>query len=168
MTSSRGGNLSALTSELMSVLVALWYEIDHNGGAAASAFFTPDAQLRFSDAVFHGTAEIKQVYASRSARGPRVSRHIVTNLHLLEVSDTRVRAVSVLLLFGQDGQAPRPSTSPALVGDVLDEFELGPGRWLIKSRWIQNLFIEPATELAVPQERSMTTQIDQTERPGQQ
>ena len=90
----------------------------------------------------------------------------MTNLHVLEAGGTRVQAISVLLLFGEDGKAPRPSASPALVGDVLDEFELCDGRWLIKSRWIQNLFIEPTTELAVPQERSVTSQIDQAERAG--
>lgn len=148
-----GEGLGALGAELMSVLIGLWHDIDHNGGGAAATFFTPDAELRFSDAAFRGTAEIEQVYAGRMARGPRVSRHIVTNLHLLEVGVTRVRAISTLLLFGEDGEAPRPMTSPTLVGDVRDEFEFRDGRWLIRSRWIQNLFIDPGTELAVPQER---------------
>lgn len=144
--------LAALSAELLSVVTALWFDIDHNAGAAAATFFTTDAELRFSDAVFRGTTQIDQVYAARANRGPRVSRHIVTNLQLLEVEDERVRTTSVLLLFGDDGDAPRPSTSPALVADVLDEFELRGDRWLIRSRWIQNLFIEPTTELAVPQE----------------
>ena len=141
-----------LRAELTSVLTGLWYEIDHNGGASAASFFTPEAELRFANASFRGTTAIEQVYAHRSARGPRVSRHVVTNLHLLDVGTERVRAVSVLLLFGEDGEPPRPSTLPALVGDVLDEFELRDGRWLIRSRWIKNLFIGPATELAVPQD----------------
>jgi len=149
---SRTTDMAVLGAELMSVLTALWYEIDHNGGLSAAAFFTVDAELRFSDAVFRGRVEIDRVYSNRTARGPRVSRHLATNLHLLEVDAARVRAVSTLLLFGQDGQTPRPSTSPALVGDVLDEFELRDGCWLIKSRWIQNQFIKPTTELGVPQE----------------
>jgi len=152
VTSSIEKDLSALAAELMPVLVALWYEIDHNGGMVASEFFTPDAELRFSNAVFRGTEQIEQVYAGRSARGPRVSRHIVANLHVHEAGSTWARVTSVLLLFGEDGEPPRPTTSPALVGDVLDEFELRDGRWLIRSRWIRNLFIEPTTELAVPQE----------------
>lgn len=149
---TREEHLPRLRAELMSVLTGLWYEIDHNGGASAATFFTSEAELRFSNAMFQGTTEIAQVYADRSARGPRVSRHVVTNLQLLEVKTERVRAVSVLLLFGADGEPPRPSTLPAMVGDVFDEFELRDGRWLIRSRWIQNLFIGPATELAVPQE----------------
>jgi hypothetical protein len=148
------GPLSTTTlyEQLLSLLTGLWFEIDHNGGGDAHRFFTPDAELRFSDAVFRGTTEIVQVYANRSARGSRVSRHIVTNLQLLDVQATTARATSILLLFGEDGMAPRPTTTPALIGDVMDEFELYDGRWLIKSRWIQNLFIDPTTVLAVPNE----------------
>ena len=142
----------ALRTELLALVVGLWHEIDQNGGAAAASYFTPDAELRFSNAEFNGTEQITQVYADRAARGPRVSRHIVTNLHLLDISPPRVLAVSTLLLFGEDGEAPRPMTSPALVADVRDEFERHDDRWLIRSRRIQNLFIDPATELAVPQE----------------
>jgi hypothetical protein len=141
-----------LHEQLWSLLTGLWFEIDHNGGTAAHRFFTPDAELRFAEAVFKGTPEIVQVYANRTARGSRVSRHVVTNLQLLDVQPTTARATSILLLFGEDGLAPRHTTTPALVGDVLDEFELHEGRWLIKSRWIQYLFIDPTTELAVPNE----------------
>ena len=80
-----------------------------------------------------------------------LSRHIATNLHVLDVQPTRVSATSILLLFGDDGAAPRPLTTPALVGDVVDDFAWQEDRWLISSRWIKNLFIEPTTELAVPQ-----------------
>ncbi|MEU2288018.1 nuclear transport factor 2 family protein [Streptomyces sp. NPDC013178] len=149
---AREPDFATVSTELMSVITALWHDIDRNGGEAAAMFFSPDATLRFSNAEFQGRTQIEEVYANRMARGPRVSRHVVTNLHLLEVEPRRVHAISVLLLFGEDGEAPRPTTSPAMVGDVLDEFEFAEGRWLIKSRWIRNLFIGPATELAVPQE----------------
>jgi len=72
MTSSIERDQSDLTSELMSALVALWYEIDHHGGAGASEFFTPDAELRFSDAVFHGAAEIEQFLERTMAYVPGV------------------------------------------------------------------------------------------------
>jgi hypothetical protein len=139
-----------LQSTLSTVLTAFWYEVDHNAGARASDFFTPDAQLRFEDASFVGTAEIDEVYRQRSARGPRVSRHLVTNLHLLDVEQTRVRSLSALLLFAEDGEPPRPKTSASLVADVWDEFELIDDSWLIRSRWIKNLFLASSADLAVP------------------
>jgi hypothetical protein len=143
---------SALRSELTAFLVELWHDIDHNAGRRASTFFAPDAELRFSDARFHGRDEIARVYADRAARGPRVSRHLVMNLHVLDSGQESVRAISALVLFGDDGEAPRPITSPALVADVIDELERHDDGWLITSRWIKYLFIEPVTELAVPGE----------------
>lgn len=145
-------NDTLLRCELEAVLTAFWFEVDHNAGAQASRFFTPEAELRFEDASFSGTAAIESVYRTRAARGDRVSRHLVTNLHLLDVEERRVRAVSVLLLFAEDGTPPRPSTSPTLVADVWDEFALTDDGWRIGSRWIRNLFLRSSTDLAVPVE----------------
>lgn len=150
MTISTTRQIALLREELTSVLVALWYEIDHHQGAIASQYFTADAKLCFEDATFRGTAAIDAVYRQRAARGPRVSRHVVANLHLVEVEKARVRAVSTLLLFAEDGEAPRPKTSPALVADVWDVLELSGDRWLISSRWINNKFIASPDDLAVP------------------
>jgi hypothetical protein len=139
-----------LRHDLQVVLTALWHEIDHNGGLVAASFFTPDALLRFGDASFRGTEAIAAVYTARAARGSRVSRHLVTNLHLLEVSEYQVSTVSALLLFAEDGVPPRQRTAPTLMADVWDEFAFVEGRWLISSRWIQNLFLESSEDLAVP------------------
>ena len=139
-----------LYAQVLSLLADLWFEIDQHGGEQAHRFFTSDAELRFSQAVLTGTEQIRQVYADRRARGPRVSRHLVTNLRLRDVQPESAGAISSLLLFGDDGTAPRPITRPAMVGDVADEFVWREGHWLIRSRLITYLFIEPATELAVP------------------
>jgi len=137
-------------AKLADLVVRLWYDIDHNEGANAHAFFTRDAELRFDNATFRGSAEIKQVYADRAERGERVSRHLVTNVHITSARRGRVCTTSNLLLFGQDGVVPRPSTSPALIADVHDEFVRRRFHWLIASRHIEYLFIAPTTELAVP------------------
>ena len=139
-----------LREELAQVVIALWYDIDHHDGVDASTYFTADAQLRFEDATFRGTAQIDEVYVTRAARGPRVSRHVVTNLHVIDADEGRARAVSTLILYAEDGSPPRPTTTPALVADVRDTFERHDGRWLIRSRHIQHQFIAAATVLAVP------------------
>lgn len=141
---------ASLREELLEVVIALWFEIDHHNGATASNFFLPDAELSFSARSFRGKADIDAVYADRAARGPRVSRHVVTNLHVTEASADRAAAISTLILYAEDGEPPRPTTAPAMVGDVSDVFERHDGRWLIRSRRIDNLFIEPETVLAVP------------------
>lgn len=145
------GSLAAsLREQLIAVIVALWHDIDHNYGASAASYFTADAWLRFEDATFTGTAAIDAVYQSRAARGPRVSRHLASNVHVLDASDTRARALSQLLLFAEDGEVPSAKTSPSLVADVWDEFQLCDGIWLLRSRWIKNIFLGSASDLAVP------------------
>jgi hypothetical protein len=150
MTIASNRSATSLREELTTLITALWHEIDHNLGADASRYFTPGAELRFEDAAFRGTAAIDAVYETRAARGPRVSRHVVGNLHLIEVGESRVRALSVLVLFAEDGEAPSSKTSPSLIADVWDEFELCDGTWLISSRWIKNMFIGSPADLAVP------------------
>ena len=88
---------------LSSVVTSLWFEIDHNGGERAHHFFAPDAELRFSDAVFTGRDEIAEVYANRSARGSRVSRHIVTNLQFYEMRPDFARATSICFSSAKTG-----------------------------------------------------------------
>lgn len=146
-----------LHTELSMLVVALWYEIDHSDGSAASGFFTADAELTFSRRTFRGTDQIDSVYRDRAARGPRVSRHLMSNLHVLRQQVDAVETVSALVLYAQDGTPPIPTTVPVLVADVFDRFirSRGPDgqpRWLIASRRIENRFLVPGDVLAVPTE----------------
>lgn len=139
-----------LAQELGSVVVAIWFDIDHGDGSGVSAHFTRDAALTFSQRTFTGRHEIDRVYAARAGRGPRVARHVMTNLHVTAAGPGSASAVSMLCLFAQDGEPPRPTVTPAMVGDVVDDFVRDGGRWLIRSRHIHQLFVAPDTVLAVP------------------
>ncbi|MBC8091761.1 MAG: nuclear transport factor 2 family protein [Pseudonocardia sp.] len=145
-------------SELSMLVTALWFEIDHGDGSAASSFFTADAELTFSRRTFRGTDEIDGAYRDRAARGPRVSRHLMSNFHVLRHETDLVEAVSALVLYARDGRPPLPTTVPVLVADVFDRFVRGrepdvqTRRWLIASRRIENHFLMPGDVLAVPTE----------------
>ncbi|MBL1111180.1 nuclear transport factor 2 family protein [Streptomyces sp. 110] len=158
-TPAVGGPALALVHTDLSMLVtALWFEIDHGDGSAASGFFTADAELTFSRRTFRGTDEINGVYGDRAARGPRVSRHLMSNFHVLRHETDLVEAVSALVLYAQDGEPPIPTTVPVLVADVFDRFVRAgepdgeARRWLIASRRIENRFLMPGDVLAVPTE----------------
>jgi len=155
----RPGHRAALTGELLDAVTTLWFEIDHSNGSGASRFFTPTATLTFDERTFTGAAEIDDVYATRAARGPRVSRHLATNLVVVRSDTTTATAMSTMLLFAQDGTAPQMLTSPTAVGDVLDDFVLSDGRWLIKSRVIRMLFLASDDALAVPTQK-LTSSTD--------
>ncbi|MFE2447518.1 nuclear transport factor 2 family protein [Streptomyces melanosporofaciens] len=155
-------SLALLHTELSMLVTALWYEIDHGDGSAAAGFFTADAELTFSRRTFRGTDEISGVYRDRTARGPRVSCHLMSNFHVLRHESERVEAISALVLYAQDGTPPVPTTVPVLVADVYDRFvRVGEvageadgeaHRWLIASRRIENRFLMPGDVLAVPTE----------------
>ncbi len=141
-----------LHAELSMLVSALWFEIDHRDGSAAADFFTADAELTFSRRTFRGTDQIRAVYRDRAARGPRVSRHLTSNLHVLRHQADVVEAVSALALFAQDGKPPASTTVPLLVADVFDRFVHAGGtdQWLIASRRIESRFLVPGDVLAVP------------------
>jgi hypothetical protein len=139
-----------LAQELHAVVVAIWYDIDQRDGSGVSAHFAPDGTLTFGGPVFTGRDEIDACYAARAGRGPRVARHVTTNLHVTDSGADSASAVSTLLLFAQDGEPPRPTVVPTMVGDVADEFVQQDGRWLIRARRIDTLFVAPETVLAVP------------------
>ncbi len=92
-------------AHLSTLLTALWFEIDHGDGSGASGFFTGDAELTFSRRTFRGTDEIDGVYRARAARGPRVSRHLMSNVHVQRHEPDLVEAVSALVLYAHDGKA---------------------------------------------------------------
>jgi hypothetical protein len=147
-----------LHTELSMLVTALWYEIDHADGSAASGFFTADAELTFSRRTFRGTEQINGVYRDRAARGPRVSCHLMSNLHVLQRQVDAVETLSALVLYARDGTPPIPTTVPVLVADVFDRFvryrgpDVQARRWLIASRRIENRFLMPGDVLAVPTE----------------
>ncbi|MCW2781746.1 MAG: hypothetical protein JWR35_2195 [Marmoricola sp.] len=143
---------SRLRDELLALVTAVWFEIDRTDGKAVSGYFTDDATLAIARSTASGKDEIDALYANRHDRGPRVSRHCVTNLHIVEVGASAVRASSTLLLFAEDGEAPLTRMAPALVADVEDTFVHRQGRWLIQSRHIKPQFIPEEGGLAVPTE----------------
>ena len=154
-----GGSPEALVhTELSMLVIALWYEIDHHAGTAAAGFFTDHAELTFSRRTFRGTDQIAGVYRDRAARGSRLSRHTMTNFHILEAQSDLVNAVSVLVLHAHDGVPPLPTTAPVLVADVHDRFvrvddsDGQASHWLIASRRVENRFLAPGDVLAVPTE----------------
>jgi 4-hydroxy-2-oxoheptanedioate aldolase len=140
----------AMSVELTQLVTEVWFEIDHTDGSTVADHFTTDASLTITGAALRGKAEIDKFYASRHARGPRVSRHCITNLHLIDADERSARAISALVLYAEDGEAPRRQMHPALVADVHDEFVRLDGRWLIRDRRIVAQFLPEKSTLTVP------------------
>ena len=88
-----------------------------------------------------GHAAIQAYYASRRARGPRVARHVVSNVRVTHAGKDEVRCNSIVLLFAADGVPVLPTAPPILIADVIDDCQRQrDGEWRFRSRHIDTIF----------------------------
>jgi hypothetical protein len=148
---TRPEDTPALKRFFEDVIIGIWYDIDHRDGSAVSRYFWPDGTLLFSERLVRGRDEIDAAYAARVARGPRLSRHVVSNVHLAELTGDSARVVSTFRLYAADGHPVAPNTEPLTVEDCIDDFRRTPGgEWLIERRAMVHLFVRPDAVFAVP------------------
>lgn len=138
------------TSALTRVSIASWHDVDHQEGRGAHQHFSTGGRLTFGARTFEGHAAISAMYAERAAAGTRVARHILSNFHRVDSSDSEPVMDYTLCLFASDGELPLPMTVPAAVADVTDRFELVDNRILIRDRALRFIFVDPGQTIAVP------------------
>jgi hypothetical protein len=96
-----------------------------------------------------GRESIRETYRARAALGPRVARHICTNVRLTQLGPERWAGQSIMLIFAENGTAPQPA-APLLVADVDDIYVLHEGVWLFESRQLTDLFADPTRTAVLP------------------
>jgi SnoaL-like domain len=117
------------------LIAASWEEIDLRRGAAIGDYFTDDAIFDLGPTQYVGRDGIVAAFAARRERGPRTSRHMLTNQRVEFLSSDRARVVGYLLLFASDGLPEQPLAPPVTMGEIVDTcVREGGGRWLIESR----------------------------------
>lgn len=148
---TRPEDTPALKRFFEDVIIGIWYDIDHRDGSGVSRCFWPDGTILFSERLVRGRDAIDAAYAARVARGARLSRHIVSNVHLAELTGDTARVVSTFRLYAADGDPVAPNTEPISVNDCIDDFRRTPdGEWLIEHRAMVHLFVRPDAVFAVP------------------
>lgn len=133
------------------IIIGIWYDIDHRDGSRVSRCFWPDGSILFGERLVRGRDAIDATYAARVARGPRLSRHIVSNVHVAELAESTARVISTFRLYAADGHPVAPNTEPLAVSDCVDDFRrTADGEWLITRRAMVHLFARPDAVFAVP------------------
>jgi SnoaL-like protein len=132
------------------VVMAIWRDIDHNGGRRVHEWFLPDGTLDFGKQTVRGHDEIAETYRKRRDGTERVARHVATNLHEERLDEHTARVTSIVVLFAGNGTPPIPQLVPQFVGDVEDVFVLDAGKWWVRSRSMTPVFFSPEVGLAVP------------------
>ncbi|TIX51430.1 hypothetical protein [Alteraurantiacibacter aquimixticola] len=130
-----------LNSELALRLADYWHEIDFNGGAGASAYYTEDAEFHGQFASYIGRDKIQQFYDWRRERGERLSVHAFTNFRAWFTGPDSAEATNFLFLYARDGVRPQPSHVPVTISLATDRFVRGGnGEWLCTYRRFEHLF----------------------------
>jgi uncharacterized protein (TIGR02246 family) len=142
-------------AQIEALNVEFWYRVDHQNGDGVAELFCEDGVYSVPGGRNAGRAAIAASYVARAARGPRVSRHVHSNLRLTVESPSRAQAVSILTLWARDGEAPLPLTLPVSVSDVHDTYVKGDDDvWRIEHRHLTAAFMgdEPAVLPFAPEE----------------
>lgn len=148
-------DVAVVRAEIEALNVEFWYRVDHQNGEGVADLFCDDGVYSVPGGRNAGRAAIAESYVLRAARGPRVSRHVHSNLRLTVESPTRASAVSQLTLWARDGEVPLALTLPVSVADVFDVYiRHDDGNWLIQHRHINTIFHgeEPAVLPFAPDE----------------
>lgn len=130
----------ALTQELALILADYWHEIDFNGGAQASDYYTPDAEFHGQFASYIGREKIQAFYDWRRAQGARLSVHSFTNFRAWYTGDDIAEATNFLTLYAANGERPLASHVPVTVSLATDRFQRVDGQWLCTYRRFEHLF----------------------------
>jgi SnoaL-like domain len=133
------------------IIIAVWYDIDVADSKNVQYYFTPDARIYFGDRVVVGREAIHEGYQQRIARGPRLSRHVISNVFVTRADESSAETTCCVRLYAGDGTAPLPNPEPISVADPPSRFVRGEdGTWLIAERRLTNLFFHPETVFAEP------------------
>lgn len=126
------------------LLIRVGWAIDHGDMDALASCLHPDvAFVRPDGQVLQGPQAVRDAYARRDP--DRITRHLLSNMHLLWSSTDRVEAqASVLLWTGRQSDEATASGRPAdpvqKLGEHHDVLVLKDGRWWLLRRQSEFVF----------------------------
>lgn len=127
-------------SDVVEAVHRSWWSVDRDYGVGSELLFTEDAICAMPAMTMRGRAEIAAGYAKRQENGPRLSRHLVSNLVVDAVGDAAT-ARYVLSLYAGNGVAPLAVDRPSAICDVEDRLRYVDGEWLLAYRELTAVFV---------------------------
>jgi hypothetical protein len=149
----KADDAARIRQEVTDRLIEYWWDVDANGARQAPGFYTDDAVYQMCDHRMEGPAAVKAYYDYRAARGPRLVRHVLTNLRAEVRAADEASVLGVLTVYAADGVPVLPSAAPILVADNRCEFVRGAdGVWRFRRHEIAALF-QGGVQVLVPPPR---------------
>ncbi|MCU1420417.1 MAG: hypothetical protein JWN36_68 [Microbacteriaceae bacterium] len=132
------------------IIVGIWYDIDCGDSTTVQHYFTEDAVLSFDGREIHGRQDIHEGYLQR-ASGDRLSRHVISNVHVVRQDEDSADVINTLRLYAGNGEPVLPFDGPLSVTDCHDHFvKEADGQWRIASRLLANQFVREGTKFTEP------------------
>lgn len=132
-------------------LVAYWRDVDRHDARQATTFYTPDCVYQMVDHRMDGPAAVQRYYDHRAARGPRLVRHVVGNLHVEVQAADRAWLEGTLCVYAADGVPVLPTHAPIMVADAECLFvREDDGVWRMRLHRLIALFTGGAPVLVPP------------------
>lgn len=119
------------------------YHLDGGDIDSFCALFTDDVIYSNGPRVLEGLDALRSFLASRTAGGPRTSRHMYSGLRIDFTGDDDAVSTSVWMSFAANGEPPINMATPFLVANVDDVYVRRDSGWFFKERRIMPAFINP-------------------------
>lgn len=140
----------SVSVQIQQLISEFAYRIDLMGGDTVAELFAEDGYYEADGKRSTGRKAIREAYELRSARGPRQSRHLFTNLRVVGTDGSTYCATTIMLLFARDGYGIH-AAEPLLVADIEDVYQMDQnGEIVIKSRRLTTVFADPAHQPILP------------------
>lgn len=126
---------STIEGECLKLCTAFAYHLDHGEFESLIGLFIPDGVFVRNGEALNGHQAIREAYAQR----PAVTiMHLMSNFHVLEVEEKRVRSsICALIIFGKGVSAQPVTFNPMATMRTIefaDEFRLTATGWRFSSR----------------------------------
>jgi hypothetical protein len=119
---------------------AFCHELDRGTPEGFATLFIEDAFYAHGARESHGRAEILAFARSRTATGPRTSRHVPSGLRVDFIDQAQATGISCCTTFAASALPPIASTIPVLVADFEDQYRYENGIWRFAARRITPIF----------------------------
>ncbi|TXN28932.1 nuclear transport factor 2 family protein [Lacisediminihabitans profunda] len=139
----------AAVLEIQQLVAEFAYRLDIGGGLSVHELFADDGEYSIDGEALTGQAVIATAFAERQARGPRVSRHLFTNLRFASVRSEEAVLTASMVLYAANGVPVLDSHPPLLVADFDAVVHRVDRRWRFRRLALASIF-RGSGELVTP------------------
>jgi len=119
-----------------------WHDVDFNGGRTVHELYLSDGLLSVGANRFEGAEGVKRFYEWRRGRRETVTRHVMSNLIVLDREGPRARMGGLVTVYrARVGMTMGEGNTPALIADLTSDCMRDDGAWRYASHVLDPVFI---------------------------